>query len=129
MPYFSDKLQLIIVLLSIRDPYMSWSGRFVSLKLFVGFSIFHSVSFLLKFIFLFTKFIDSLTLKRHNSFQNKNNKKSTHSLAPRPLIFQLEQEILKFNDVYISWKIPKTGLETRFLNLENRSFENIFFSQ
>ena len=30
--------------------------------------------------------MDSLTLKRHNSFQNENNRKATHSFAPRPLI-------------------------------------------
>ena len=34
----------------------------------------------------------SLTLKRHNSFQNKNNRKATHNFAPRPLIFKLQQE-------------------------------------
>ena len=34
---------------------LSWSTRFVSLKLCVGISIFDSVSFLLKFIFLFSK--------------------------------------------------------------------------
>ena len=34
---------------------MSWSTRFVLVKLFVGFSIFDFVSFLLKFIFLFNK--------------------------------------------------------------------------
>ena len=28
--------------------------------------------------------MDSLTLKRHNSFQNQNNRKATHSFAPRP---------------------------------------------
>ena len=35
--------------------FVSWSTRFVSRKLCVGFSIFNSVSFLLKFIFLFSK--------------------------------------------------------------------------
>ena len=55
--------------------------------------IFDSVSFLLKFIFLFTKSMDSLTLKRHNSFQNKNNRKATHSFATRPLVFKLQQEV------------------------------------
>ena len=49
------KLQLITVLLLICDSYVSWSTRFVSLKLCVGFSIFDSVSFLLKFIFLLNK--------------------------------------------------------------------------
>ena len=38
--------------------------------------------------------------KGHNSFQNKNNRKATHSFAPRPLIFKLQQEVLKFNDIY-----------------------------
>ena len=40
------------------------------LKLYVGVSIFDSVPFLLKFIFCSIKCMDSLTLKRHNSFQN-----------------------------------------------------------
>ena len=43
------------VLLLICDSYMSWNNTFVSLKLWVGFSIFDSVSFLLKVIFLFSK--------------------------------------------------------------------------
>ena len=33
-----------------------------------------------------TKSMDSLTLKRHNSFQN--NRKATYTFAPRPLIFK-----------------------------------------
>ena len=37
--------------------------------------------------------MDSLTLKRHNSFQNKNNRKDAHGFAPRPLIFKLQQEV------------------------------------
>ena len=48
--------------------------------------------------------MDSLTLKR---------------FAPRPLIFKLQQEVLKFNDICVSWSSPKTDLETNFLNLEN----------
>ena len=39
--------------------------------------------------------MDSLNLKCHNSFQNENNGKATHSFAPRPLIFRLQLEILK----------------------------------
>ena len=35
----------------------------------------------------------SLTLKRHNSFQIKNNKKATYSFGFRPLIFKLQQEV------------------------------------
>ena len=37
--------------------------------------------------------MDSLTLKRHNYFQNKNNRKVTNQFAPRPLIFKLQQEV------------------------------------
>ena len=73
--------------------------------------------------------MDSLTLKCHNSWQNQNNRKARHSFAPRPLIFKLQQEVLKFNDIYMSWSSRKTDLETNFLNLENRSFENVSFSQ
>ena len=87
--FFFRELQLISVLLLICDSYMSWSTSLVFLKLWVGFSIFDSVSFLLKFIFFSTKCMDSLTLKHHTSFQNDNNKKSTHSFAPRRLIFKL----------------------------------------
>ena len=65
--------------------------------------------------------------KRHNSFQNEINRKATHNFAPRLLIFKLQQEVLKFNDV--SWSFPKTDLVTRFLNVANRSFENVSFSQ
>ena len=52
---FFRKLRPITVLYLICDSYMSWSLRFVSLKVCVGFSIFDSVSLLLKFIFLFNK--------------------------------------------------------------------------
>ena len=37
--------------------------------------------------------MDPLTLKHHNSFPRKNNGKATHSLATRPLIFKLQQEV------------------------------------
>ena len=73
--------------------------------------------------------MDSLTLKRHNSFQNKNNRKATHNFAPRPLILKLQQEVLKFNYICVSWSSPKTDLVTSFLNVENRSFENVRLSQ
>ena len=53
--FFVRELQLITVLLLICKFYMSWSKRFVSRKLCVGFFIFNSVSFLWKFIFLFNK--------------------------------------------------------------------------
>ena len=51
---------------------------------------FNFASFLLKFKFLFNKKHGVLTLKRHNSFQNKNNRKPTYSFTPRPLAFKLQ---------------------------------------
>ena len=47
---FFRELQRITVLLLISNSYMSWSARFVTLKLCAGFSITDSVPFLLKFI-------------------------------------------------------------------------------
>ena len=73
--------------------------------------------------------MDSFTFKRPNSFHNENNRKATYSFAPRPLIFKLQKEVLKFNDICVSWSSPKTVQEKKFLNLENRSFENVSFSQ
>ena len=64
-------------------------------------------------------------LKTSEFPQNYNNRKATHSFAPRPLIFKLQQEVLKFNDICVSWSSPKTDLVTNFLNPENRSFENV----
>ena len=46
--------------------------------------------------------MDSSTLKQHNFFQNKNNRKATHSLAPRPLTFKLQQEVSKVSDICVS---------------------------
>ena len=73
--------------------------------------------------------MDSLTLTRHNSFQNLVNKKATHSFAPSPLIFKLRQEVLKFSDICVSLSSQKAELETNFLNLENGGFENVSFSE
>ena len=63
--------------------------------------------------------MDSLTLKRHNFLQNKNKGKATHSFASRRLIFKLQQEVLKFNDMCVSWNSTKTDLVTNILNPEN----------
>ena len=37
--------------------------------------------------------MDSLTLKHHNCFKSKNNRKATHGFAPRPQVFKLQQEL------------------------------------
>ena len=72
--------------------------------------------------------MDSLTLKCHNSFQNKNIRKAKHGFAPIPLIFKLQQEVLKIQRYLRELELPKTDMITNFLSLENRSFENISFS-
>ena len=56
---------------------------------------------------------------------NGNNGKATHGFAPRTLIFKLQQDVLKFNNICVSWSSLQTDLETNFLNPENRRFENI----
>ena len=45
--------------------------------------------------------MDSLTLKRLNSFQNKSNREATHSFAPRSLIFKLQKKV--WNSVISAW--------------------------
>ena len=67
--------------------------------------------------------MDSLTLKSHNPFQNGNDRKATHKFASRPLIYKLQQKVLKFNDICVSWSSSKTDLEMNFLNLKYGSFE------
>ena len=37
--------------------------------------------------------MDALILKRDTSFQNKNDRKSTHRFAPRSLIIRFQQEV------------------------------------
>ena len=61
--FFFRKLQLITVLPLIWDSYLGLSARFVFLKLCVGFSIFDSVLFSLKFIFYFNKMHDLFGFK------------------------------------------------------------------
>ena len=49
------EIQLTTALLLTRDSYISWSTRFVSLKVCVRFPILDFVSILLRFIFLFSR--------------------------------------------------------------------------
>ena len=121
--FFFHELQLITVLLLICDSYMSSSTRFVSPKLCVGFSIFNSVSFLLKFYFCLTKCMHSLTLNRHNSFQNSF--KSHRQFCFQTSDFQVATRSFKFNVIYVSRSFPKTDLVINFLNPKNRRFENV----
>ena len=55
--------------------------------------------------------MDSLTLQYRNSYQNWNNKKATHGFASSPLIFKLQQEVLQFNEICVSWRSRKYFFE------------------
>ena len=46
-------------------------------------------------------------LKRHNFFQNKNNRKAIHNFTPRPLIFKLQQKVFKFQRHMCEFELPK----------------------
>ena len=52
-----------------------------------------------------------------------------HTVLPRTLISNSQQEVSKFNDIYVSQGFPKTELGTNFLNLGSQNFENVSFSQ
>ena len=126
--FFFRELQLITVLLLICNSYTSWSTWFISLKLCLVFFIFDSVYFLLKFIFLlyiWTLWLQNVIIR----FEIKIAEKTHTSFAPRPQIFKLQQEDWKFSDIRVSWSSPKTDLEMNLLNLENRRFEYVTFSQ
>ena len=70
-----------------------------------------------------------MTLKRHNFFQNENSGKAKRFFAVCYLIFKLSQELLKFSETCMSWNFQKNSWMINILNLENRRFENVSFSQ
>ena len=51
-----------------------------------------------------------------------SNRKATHSFTPRPLIFKLQEDILKLNDICVSWISPKTGLVRNSFKLRKSEF-------
>ena len=120
--FFFRELQIITVFLLIRSFYTNWNTWLIFLKLCVGFSIFVFVSFLLNFIFLFTKSMDSLTLKLHNSFQNKNNRKARHSFAARPLIFKFSTRSFKSQWYPHELELPKNWPGNELFELRKLEF-------
>ena len=120
--FFFRELQLITVFLFIRSFYTNWNTWLIFLKLCVGVSIFVFVSFLLNFIFLFTKSMDSLTLKLHNSFQNKNNRKARHSFAARPLIFKFSTRSFKSQWYPHELELPKNWPGNELFELRKLEF-------
>ena len=125
---FVSSSQFLVLVLVFFFTYASWSTRFISLELCVGFSIPSFLSVLSKLIFLFNKNMDCLPLKLIIPFKIKTIEKP-HSFAPRPSsqIFKLHQGVLKIQWYCVSWSFPKTCQETNFSNL-NRSFEYATFS-
>ena len=63
--------------------------------------------FIKVYIFVQQNVYGLFEFKRHNSYQKWNNRKITHSFVPRPLIFKLQHNVLKFNDIFVSWSSPK----------------------
>ena len=74
--------------------------------------------------FCSSKSMDPWTLKRHNFFQNKNNRKATR-FCSQISDFKVATGSLEIQCA--SWSSPKTDLETNFLNLENRSLSMSHF--
>ena len=102
--FFFRELQLITVLLLIWHSYMSWSTRFVSLKLGLGFSIFDSVPFLLKFIFLFNKIH---RLFKTSPFKMKIIEKLHTVLLPDLWFLSCKKKFWKLHNICVSWSSPK----------------------
>ena len=126
---FFRKCKRITILLLICNSFMRWSTKFVSLKLCVRISIFSSVSFLSKFFFYSIKCMDSLTVKRQNSFQSQNNRKVTRSFVPRPLIFKLREESFKIQWYLRGLELPKNWPGNKVFKLRKSKFwERQFFS-
>ena len=108
---------------------MSWSTRFISLKVFVTFSIFDSVTFLLKFIFLFDK-MHGLWLKTYIiiPFKIKIIEKLYTVFLPNLWFLSCNIKKLKFIDICVRWSSPKTYQEKKFLKLFLKFWERQYFS-
>ena len=119
--FFFRELQHITILLLIRNFYTTWSTRFISPRVCVEFSIFDSISFLLKFTLLFDKTYGLFDFEISQFLSKKKVKEKPHTV--------LQQEIWKFSDVCLTWGSPKNNLKMIVLNSESQSFEYVTFSQ
>ena len=111
---------VITVFLLICDSYMTWSTRFVSLKLCMGFSIVDFVSFLLKLIFLLDKMHGLWLWSVIIPFKIKIIEKPHTVLFPDMWPLKLQQEVLKFSDICVSWSSAKPDLETIFWTYQTK---------
>ena len=78
--------------------------------------IFH---FRFRLVFLFIKKHGLFDCKRHNSFQNGNNRKANHSFYPKSLKIQWYQPELELPKNWVRYKLSKF----------NRCFKYVVFSQ
>ena len=62
-----------------------------------------------------TKRKKSLKNIKYNKKQNIKEKKTCKFFFPIPLIFKLQKEVLKLNDICMSWKPPKKLTQRRIL--------------
>ena len=89
----------------ILDSYMKYE---LKQKVDLPTSVWRIFYFRFRFVYISLYFgsikvkMNFFTLKRHNSFQNSNDRKATQSFPSRPLIFKLQQGVLKF-----AWELPK----------------------
>ena len=117
LSFFYHELQLITVLLLIRYSYTSWSTWFITLKLCVGFSIFNSVSFLLKFTLSFSFKKKSLFdfKMSYDHFQNKKVTGKPHTVLLPDLWFLHCNK--KFQWYLRELKRPKNWLRDKLFKL------------
>ena len=81
--FFFHELQLMTTLYELK------------LKVYLSKTVSEIFNFWFRFVFIkaYIFFNKKNGLFEFNSFQNKKSKKATHSSAPRPLIFKLQQKI------------------------------------
>ena len=126
--FFFRELKLITVLLLICDSYMSWSTRFVSLKLCRDFPFSIPFRFYQNLYYCSTKCMDSLNLKRHNSFQNKIMEKPPTVLLP-DLWFLSCKKSFKIQWYLLELEFPKNWVGEKIFKLRKSKFwERQFFS-
>ena len=125
--FFFRELQLITVLLLIINFYMS--RRFVSLKVGVVLSNFWFRFVFIKVYIFAQQNARTLWIYVIIPFKIKIIENPHTILLQNLWFFKMQNKVLKLNDIFVSWSSPKTCMETNFLRLENRSFENVTFSQ
>ena len=125
--FFFRELELITVLLLIINFYMS--RRFVSLKAGVVLSNFWFRFVFIKVYIFAQQNARTLWIYVIIPFKIKIIENPHTILLQDPWFFKMQNKVLKLNDIFVSWSSPKTCMETNFLCLENRSFENVTFSQ